>query len=589
MKSLNLILWFISISILFTINSCEDFLEKPIILSSITEDDIFSSRENAESFLWQTYKEIIPYGWAYENRNTHRVYRSMLAAMCDEVYYSIGSSLSARSAVAGYNADAIDNIPDLYHKNWDGIRRAWTFIEDVDMVPDIPIEEKEKMKAEAKAMIAMRYSYMLKHYGGVPIVRKRLSVEDDLTIPRATIEEMVDFIVELCDEAALVLPDTYPSNWHGRITKGVALAVKAETLLFAASQVFNTNTPVLDFGENARLISYPSYDNNRWKLAADASKAVIDWAPQGGHHIIDTGNPFDDFGRATSEEDNPEILLAYKARFPTSLWVNYYLPRLGYFNEGYGIRLNIMPMFYKADGTDQEWPSYTDPPVFYPYSLYIQKMEEMESRFKQTAWAYGTSAWNNPGHPRFQWNMNAAMPYRVEGDYPCVGKLVKFVYNYKGGTGATSTYAQDWIVFRLAEFYLNYAEAMNEYTANSPEAYNALNVIRDRAGLPLISPSDTRYNTQETLRQLIRRERAVELFAEEHRFFDVKRWRIAHLPGIVGAPRYGFTYVKNAAGTGYDEFKVYRVDDHVWFDRMYFTPFPIEETNKGILIQNPGY
>lgn len=563
------------------LSSCKK-LEKPLG-NDVTEDVVFSSAVNAQSFLFETYRIAIPYGFPYySGYPASHMYRSIEAALCDEAEFTIGYSPAASINIAGYAPNDGFLTDDNFGYNYAGIRRCFIILEDIDKVPDYSETEKNQIKGECKALLALRYSHMFKHYGGVPLVKKRLTVEDDLKIPRASVEETVNYIVQLCDEAEAALPDSYDGRFKGRLTKGVAMAIKAETLLFAASPIFNSSTPYLSFSNN-NLISYGNYDANRWTLAADASKKVIDWSLANGYGIINTGHPFDDYGVATSKEDNKEILLAYKGQVNQNGFTRYYLPTLGEFNAGNGINFNVLPEFYKADGTNQTWPTLADGKR--PYAEYKQKMDDMEPRFRQMAWIWGQYPYANPDNPRFQWKFsteNGQIP-----SYTNVAKLVKFTYNYEGGSNPN--YAPDWTVFRLAEFYLDYAEALNEYSANSPDAYTALNVIRNRAGLPLIQPGEAKYNTQATLREAIHRERAVELFAEEHRPFDVRRWRIAGQPGIIGGDFYGFQYTRNNAKTAYLDYQVYKFETRFWQDKMYLSPIPQDEVNKGYIVQNPGY
>jgi hypothetical protein len=419
---------------------------------------------------------------------------------------------------------------------------------------------------------------MLKRFGGVPIVRKRLSVEDDFMIPRGTLSETVDFIVNTCDSAVMILPDQYDSKWRGRIHKGVALAVKARTLLFAASPLFNPpeGKTYMNFS-NPELIAYPSYDASRWQKAADANKAVIDWANQSGWcEIIDTDNPFDDYGRATSEHDNTEVLLAYKGKvtsWQSGGFNEWYLPNLDW-RGGQKVTLNFARNFYTEDGSNQDWPEEGEERSFDDYT---QRMNEMEPRFKQSVWAVGQRPYNNTD--KWDWNFTENAGNVEQG----IGMLTKFLYKYQWEG------YKDWIIFRLAEFYLNYAEAINEVNGTDQRAYDALNVIRDRAGLPLITKSDPRYDTQDELREAIHRERSVELFVEEHRLFDVRRWKIADDEGIIGGSFYGFDFEINDARDAYLTYKTQWVMDRYWMNKMYLYPFPQEEVDKGYLIQNPGY
>ena len=164
---------------------------------------------------------------------------------------------------------------------------------------------------------------MFYRYGGVPIVRKSFFSTDDLSARRATVQEMVDFISELCDEAYNVLPAKWDNANTGRMTKGAALAIKARTLQFAARPLFNSATPYLSMknAEDNAYICFGNADKERWKAAIDANEAVLSWASSNGVRLLNSGgagegkpnpNAFDDYGRATSTPSNEEIILAFK-------------------------------------------------------------------------------------------------------------------------------------------------------------------------------------------------------------------------------------------------------------------------------------
>ncbi|MFC2115855.1 RagB/SusD family nutrient uptake outer membrane protein [Bacteroidota bacterium] len=592
----------IVIILLTLMSSCGDYLEKPLLSNEITQETIFSSRFYAEAFLAQTYRMILPWGFPYTDRKyKFEESRSMEDAMilALEPHYTATSCVANNIHQAGFLPTERRFLNDMFLTNFEGIRQAWIFVENVDKVPDIPAREKEQMKAECRTMIALNYVEMLKHYGGLPLVAEALKgTSPSLTkIARASVDSTINFILGLCDASLNDLPDSYPSQWTGRITKGVALSVKADALLFSASPMFNSATPYLPFS-NPELICSGSYDHEKWKKASDASKAVIDWCRANGQDIIDTDNPFDDFGRAVSEHDNQEVILAYKGRYTSQDEINrgfekYYLPQYSGSFWGFCLLTNTLKYFYKADGTEQTWPQIGDPAE--PYDDYLSKMDEMEPRLQQTLWVFGQEPKNNPGHDRFKWDFDKNNG--VPGDYLTgAGWMVKFLYKYKNEE------MKEWIIYRTAEFYLNYAEALNEYdyAGNLSETLDYLNIIRNRAGIPEILASDPRAASQEELRQLIRRERYVELFGEEHRSFDIRRWRIAHEPGEVGGTAYVFAFTQNAAKDGFTDFYVHAKEERFWADRMYLTPFPeastTDETSyfqnevaKGYLIQNPGY
>jgi hypothetical protein len=144
----------------------------------------------------------------------------------------------------------------------------------------------------------------------------------------------------------------------------------------------------------------------------------------------------------------------------------------------------------------------------------------------------------------------------------------------------------NWIVFRLGEFYLNYAEALNEYnSAPTAEAYAAVKAIRERSGMPAFPQG----LTKDQFREKLRNERAVELSFEEHRFWDVRRWLIADQEGVMSGDFYGIKVTD--AGNGAVKYEQYTFEKRTWHNHMYLHPFLQNEVNKyaGKLPQNPGW
>lgn len=571
-------------------SSCNDYLEMPLISSSVNIDSVFSSRANAEPFLWETYRQIIPSGFPL-NGNSGPMHRSIRAAITDECDYSIGWASSTEINISGYVPNNSRLMEADYSNCYAGIRKAFIYIENIDKVPDISNDEKTQMKMECKILIALRYHTLIRSFAGVPLLKKAVLAEDDLSqIKRASFEECIDYIIELCDEAINnpLTIDQYATGWRGRVTRGVAYAVKARTLLYAASPLYNTSSPIISYGTaDDVMLAYMNYDRNRWKKAADANKSLLDWAKGvGAISLINTGNPYKDFSMATSREDNNEIILANKTIGNGSNgsdgFTRYYMSAKNImdFNKGNAILFNGLIQFYKADGTDQSWPRLGESR---PFTEYTTKMHEMEPRLLATAWIFGESPMMCPN--QYTWNFNA-LPGLKSGELHGCAALLKFCYDYQGES------YKEFPVFRLAEFYLSYAEALNEYESVPPqEVYDALNIIRKRAGLPLIAKSDSKYNTTETFRELVHRERFIELFAEDHRIYDVRRWRIAHQSGVIGGPMVTFNLEQDSPGnpTSYTTYTPVKFEDRIWMNKLYYHPFPQGEVDKGNLLQNPGY
>ncbi|MFV0593992.1 MAG: RagB/SusD family nutrient uptake outer membrane protein [Draconibacterium sp.] len=482
-----------------------------------------------------------------------------------------------RSGMMANDGSGLPLTADGFNFNYQSIRQCYLVIENIDKVADISDAGKQQIKAEMLTLIAYRYQEMLKRYGGVPIVDGLLTAESDLNIPRATVRETLDHILLLCDQAIPDLPNTYSDGEKGRVTKGIPMCIKAEALMFAARPLFNSSTPYLSFGANNELISLGNEDAGLWQKAVDANLEVIDWANANGHRIINTGDPFNDYGTAVATPNNAEVLLAFKSQSA----VGNYNP----LTQGGGANAMSylqLTQYYKQDGTNQAWAGEE----WESYDGYVVKANEMEARFKVSAAVAGQDAWNNPGSYRWSsLNMSNASTWEGRGGTEGAGRRVKFWY--------MSGDQRDWFEFplyRLAEFYLNLAEAYNEQ-GNTGKSHEYLNVIRDRAGLP-----DVTENNKDLLRQIIQREWAVEFYEENHRLFDVKHWKLNDIGnGIIGGDKKGvvFEYVDGQDGGwnpwDYVSYAVRDVYTGYWGPSQYLEPFPIAEINKGYMVQNPGY
>jgi len=550
--------------------------------SDTNVDSIFSTSQKSQAAIALAYSESLSSGIDLSGWDGNRDYglcSSTLAHISGELndlkYNWEDGWMIQRSGMKADDGSGKPISDDSFVYNYKCIRQNNLVNENIDKVKDMSASEKEQVKAEMKTLTAYRYEEMFKRYGGVPLVTKSLTAADSIKIPRASLQKTLDFIVKLCDEAVSVLPDTYPDKWKGRVTKGVALSIKAEVLMFAARPLFNSATPYLDFGANNNLICFGSADPSRWQKAADASKAVLDWAQAtNSNHIINTGAPLDDYGTAVATPNNTETLLAYKFQQNVG---NYDQRTEG--GGANGMSFKQISQYAKADGTDQVWATVTT-----PYSDYATKMQQMEPRYKASAGAAGIDAWNNPND--VNWNsqtMSGRSTWEGRGGTEACGRRLKFWYH--AGT-------RNWFefpIYRLAEFYLNLAEAYNEL-GQPATALTNLNIIRNRAGMPNIIETN-----QIALRQIIQREWAVEFYEEGHRYFDVKHWKLADIAnGIIGGDKksFVFTYVNGSYGLVAADYKTYIttvVYTGFWNSSQFLTPIPIKEINKGYLVQNPGY
>lgn len=544
----------------------------------VTEDTIFTSKVQVETFVTGTYR----YG-------IHSIFPRNESTYTGGSYDPSGTATDECEAAAAFASNAPWNTGSVTSDNITGneerrltirfkaIRRCNVLINRIDAVPELLPAYITQVKGEAKFIIALNYFEMLKRYGGAPIISKKFELTDDFMVPRSSLKETLDFILSNCNEAIASLPDSYAPNYRGRATKGAALILKAKALLYAASPIFNTAKPVIDMDDpvNNKLICFGNYDVSRWQQAADAAKAVLDWAPTGGITLI-TNQGIDKNYRYMFEKcDNSEIILACKPAAKMAIWTapwTYMFPKGIYTSTwgiGYTMTLNFVKRYEKQDGSQQTWDPVGGTDL-------TAKYNQLDRRFKQSVTVPGA-----------YWNV----------DYPIMA-------SYEGGAQNTWCYGGQWItkllqqsqtnsnynampndiIFRLGEAYLNYAEALNEAQGPLQAAYDAVNTIRTRSGQPNL-PTGL---TQAQFRDRVRNERAVELFFEDHRFWDIRRWLIAEQDGIMNGNFYGIKAYLNPSLPNL-RYSVYVFEVRSFSKKMYLHPWLRSEVLKGYLVQNPGW
>jgi hypothetical protein len=583
---------------------------------NVDENALFSSKIQLDFFLATIYKNSIPTIYNYQNNTnstTAFVGNAEVAhltySMCDEGKCSEQGFISSNKWNFGQviPSEIVIDEDYKYYLRFIALREIALMLKRVDEVPDALPAYKSQVKAEVKTLRALLYLEMVKRYGGVPIITQVFDAGVNINdlVPRASVSDVFAFITKDCEEAIPDLPPIQLASLVGRVTKLAAYAVKAKALLYAASPLFNTATPYLDFGANNKLICYGNYDVNRWQLAADAAKAVLDNASDAGVSLIDVPanrNPpisipaagpgpavpiVGNYSNAWEKPNNTELILAYQG----SGFSNAFNPPLKFisplFNgtgwSGVTVPLNFFGQYEKMDGTPQNWSAAGGNDLLGMYN-------QLDPRFKQTM-AYTTGYWN-PTFTVLPIYAGAGITY----DNCFGGVWMHKLLPRNAGTGVTVD-----ITFSLHEFYLDYAEAQNEAvgpgtetalsvpvnfataqipTINSP--FDAINKIRLRSAMPPVSGLN-----QSQFRDRVRHERLIELAYEGHRFWDIRRWMIAENEGVMQGAMKGIRINKLSA-TAYS-WLPYTFETRIWLRQEYLHPFPQTEVNKGGLIQNPGW
>ena len=606
----NTILFILSIVFSFMITSCEslmgNYLDKAPGVD-VTEDTIFSSKVQCTTFLASIYQygihSTLPTRSGDAGVESSNGYGNpdptLNTGSCDE-----SETCAAWYSVQAWNDATIGpNLTDDSERwtyRWKAIRMITIMLDRIDGVPDMTTAEKEQFKAEVRVIRAMNYLEMFKRYGGVPIIRRRLQVNDNLLIPRSSIDSVVNFIVQDCDESLSYLPVNQTGSNKGRVHQGVALAIKSKTLLYAASPLFNTATPYLDFGKNNNLVCYGNYSIDRWKSAAAAAKAALDWAPGAGCHLITDKGADQNYQYAWEHYDNDEIILAEKGYgrgawdWPWSCFSAIAGGNWG--QAGITPLLNFVRKYEKRDGTPETWTGVG----VTGYGLQ-EKFAEMDYRFKQTI-CYNMSSWNKDIPVSFLYQEATGFEGKHSGAIStCYGGFWLQKPHPHIISSDVYWYVPNSTIFQLNEIYLNYAEAMNE--AYGPDADNgygltsrqALNVIRERSGQPDVPSTET----GKDFKARIRNEREIELAFDNHRFYDIRRWKIAtDVDGAYAIMNGSMIGIKinivdpaetNPTITSAFKYTPYVYETRTFSTKMYLHPFGTDEVNKGYLVQNPGY
>ncbi|MEX2336840.1 MAG: RagB/SusD family nutrient uptake outer membrane protein [Fulvivirga sp.] len=585
-------------SCLISLSSCEDYFEKPFGVN-FNEDSVFTRYESALKLVndMYVYRPYYMHLYVSNSSSASRLQGSLLDAATD-----LGGSLKLNSNYGGHKfnqgnvlAEFISNDTrgeDVYGNHYKTIRKAFTLLERIDEVPDAPSGQKERIKAEAQTMIAFEYFRLMKRYGGVPLLKKRLDPQnDELAIERAPLIDVYNYIMEMLD-LAIVNPNfaaRYDGQEFGRLNKAFAYGLKAKAALYIASPLFNSAQPYMDLGANNNLICLMSYDPKRWETAFKFTEAAINFCEANGYAIVNTPNK--DLNYTISYQYRPnagntEVMWATMDLSNPSM--AYWTPRGGgdFNNGGYTANmptLNLVEKYQNKDGLYIDWDTPITTLPKDPTSPY----ENLDPRFGQTVMYNGMEVYPNAFFENYNYNAPASHPLDGENGPRASGMqfahlLRKHVYGYEDRLITQKTWQPMCPIMRLTELYLMYSEALNE-TLSAPDnrVLEKINIIRDRSGMPGI-PAGLSKNE---MRKRIQDEWAIEFAFEEYRFFDLKRWKMGQ--EFIG-PIYDLHVIKNA-----DEsytYTKYLFEERVFFDWYYLHPLPPSEINMQYgLIQNPGW
>lgn len=634
---------------------------------TVTEDTIFNSPEYTRRFLDRIYS-LQWYGIPGFTRENWGGTEEALTD-CYQNHYEKFGGIQAyyNTSLNSLNCDGQYGCQFPYTKSdvWEAVFACNKLLEHINNVPGLDEESKKQMTAEAKCLLAARYYDVFRWYGGVPLIDKVFTGTDvAYELPRSSVEETVNFIVKLLDEAAPDLRWNYSdmdaSNDLGHWTKAGAMALKCKVLLLAASPLFNADKPYNSetsaTPEEQKAWWYGNYDKARWERCLKACEDFFSALQQNGHYqlIQAEGTKPEDyrlaFRKAYFRQNSIEVLHGVRSGTYDAFksgWHSHGPAMNGRSYKGTGRNScptqEYVEMFGWADGTPFNWDESAaeqnagkgDKMLDNMFATYTWKKDSKNPQ-KYNAVAHLTrdprlyeTVLLNGINSSLNWK-NAKM----SGDFyeTWVGGTDALSDAKTEKTGFATGYANNkywldedayrqytqWAYLRLSDLYLIYAEALQQVNGDYDKAFQQIDKVRARVGLPGIEVSNPGKNlrTPEAFRDALLRERACELGMEDTRWFDIVRYKLGEQ--ILTKPLHGLRIyrlddkgnkvetkwrdnktdqknnVRMPVHFAYEKFQVTQMQRLWWtngFDsKWYLTPFPQKEVNKGYgCIQNPGW
>ena len=537
------IIYLISITWIMLLSSCSDVLD--ITPTDRYPDPIVWQDENLlKMFVNEQYSGIC---------TKDNYYKIMYFG--DDIfskYNEGGCDLIRENILTADNVGSLNNILHVWDNSYKFIQNINVFFKNIG---ESSIDEsvKKELIAEMKFIRAYIYAKLIWAYGGVPIIEEAFDINSDWSqVERNSWDECVTYIVKNLDEVIADLPDR-PSE-RNRASGNAARALKSRVLLYDAS-----------------ILNNPSNDKQKWQRAADAAEALFDKG-----YTLAT-----DYQKMFLDVNCSEFILAKEFSETYYCRLTFYIGTAGSSGQALAVpSLNIVDAYETTDGeipvTNSELGTINPKSIYDPSNPY----ENRDPRFYASIYYNGSNFIDRKIETykggRDVTNQDATMT----GYY-----IRKFIEEDKG-VSETQHYTGPFPLFRLSEIYLNYAEAQY-HLGNEDLAREYINKIREREGIKM--PPVT--STGEELLNKIYHERMIELAFEGHRYFDVRRWKIAEKTETTHIM--GQEIIKNDDGTlTYNRHKLTQDSrKNEWKEAFYRLPIAFSEIQKSnnSLKQNAGY
>lgn len=557
-------------------------------------------------------------------------FKNPWTGMCDELVVGYGNSSKYNNSDRNASNMGFHRYGDCYKY----IRQANIFLQKAHPImttgtqgDQLLEDELTQMKANVRFMRAFYHYLLFEQYGPIILVKDKIyDATEDQDVPRNTVDEVVAYIDSELTAVASELtqePIFEDKDYRAWPTKGVALAVRAKLWLYAASPLLNggyREALAVTNPDGTRL--FPDYDAGKWEKALAACKDFIDYAEAGRYELY---KEYKDDNGAVIDPDKSVYNLFQKYTHEI-IWATANNDWGGMNGDAFdrriaprceknglgstGVTQELVDAFYMKDGLPISATAYLPQSTLYQEEGYGTYKDQNDNFSKKYTNVSVSNRYLNR-EPRFyntvffngrQWpvSCNQVLFYNggnsgvQEGQATLTGYMLFKRFNRSvslTNPGVASQFRPS-IIFRLADFYLMYAEAANEVNPNDVRVLKYLNLVRERAGLPGVETLNPAIRgNQELQRVAIQRERQVELATEGQRYFDVRRWMIADKNGE--GRQNGYAHGMNVRGepNDIDDFnRVVEASQIVFNRKMYLYPMPDSEMRKTKnLVQNPGW
>lgn len=583
----NTILGLVLLSMLFY-GCMDDFLD--VIPDNIADiESVFNMRNTAERFLATCYSYM-----------THNGNLEQDPAMFggDEIWandYATNRGVLVNPLISHVLQDIAYNRQNKLSpilSNWSGyykaIRDCNIFLDNINRVPDIQEEERQRWIGEVLFLKAYYHYMLIKMYGPISIIKENLPIDiptDQVRVSRNTVDESFGYVIELLNNSINTLgiyelPNPYDEL--GRVTVPIAKTLKAEVTVFRASPLFNGNTDMAALKNHDGTQLFPQTENpNLWIEARDACRDAIDACDSVGINLYEyvnvTGKPLSStilheltLRNVLCEKWNSEIIWGNTNSYsPSRRLQQEASPFITSREDNFEMRaelgapLGFTELYYTENGL----PLKNDVTWDYKNRYELVTADENNSNplqivkgaqtagvhfnrepryyanlgFHQGVW-YGQGKLDESDLHHIETTSGANQGFTPKGTGSVTGMYIKKVVHYEnvenyyvGSGGHTyTTVKYPFPIFRLADLYLLYAEALNESGEDPAEVCIYLNKVRQRAGIPDVeiswgtySNEPAKFQNQDGLREIIQQDRAIELAFEGKRFWDLRRWKTA--------------------------------------------------------------